>query len=67
MVALLAAGLAGYAFVFDIASVESAPQQAAVSAQALAIAAIPYCFARAWSEIKAVGARQRERSKLKEN
>lgn len=53
IVVLLAACLAAILLVFGMASAGSAPQQAVVASLAVAIIVIPYCFARAVTELLA--------------
>ncbi len=51
VIALLAAIIAIPVFVIGMSLSDGAPQEAAVSAVALVIAIVPYCLARAMSEI----------------
>ena len=50
MITMVAAVLAGGVFIWGLMAAESAPQEAAIAGVALAIAIIPYCFTRAYSE-----------------
>jgi sugar phosphate permease len=43
--------LGGFVFVIETSFATSAPQQAAAAARGLAIVILPYCFARAVTEI----------------
>ena len=43
--------VAGLVAIAGVSSAQGAPQEAAVMAAAIGIAVIPYCFARALSEI----------------
>lgn len=47
LVSMAATAFAGISFLADFPRAESAPQQAAIAASALAMAGIPYVFARA--------------------
>jgi ABC-type polysaccharide/polyol phosphate export permease len=48
----LAAIFAAFALVFGVAHANGAPQEASSAAIAVAIAVIPYVFARAWESMK---------------
>jgi hypothetical protein len=50
-IALGCSGLGLLMYVFTWMSADSAPQEAAGAALSIAIAVIPYCFARAFAEI----------------
>lgn len=49
--ACLSAILAGLILFFGLANAKAAPQEAAIAAISAAVAVIPYCFARAISEL----------------
>jgi outer membrane lipoprotein-sorting protein len=50
-ISLIAAIVAGLSYWSGMAEADSAPKQAAVAAMAAAVAVIPYCAARAVSEL----------------
>lgn len=52
IVTIFAALYGGAELVIGLSLAESAPQQAAIAAMSIAYAVIPYCVARAASEIK---------------
>ena len=51
LVSLLGAGL-GVLALFAAFGEKAAPQQAAAASMAVGLAVIPYCLARAWSELR---------------
>ncbi|RRN54971.1 hypothetical protein EIM48_11970 [Pseudoxanthomonas sp. SGNA-20] len=51
VIAMLSCVLAGLILVLGVATANGAPQEAAFAAIAVGVAVIPYCFARAISEI----------------
>jgi len=53
-VTALASFLGALLFVFGIPSAESAVQESAIAAIAIGLAVIPYCLARAATELKAL-------------
>lgn len=48
---IISSGLGGFVAIEGIANASSAPQQAAAAAMGVAFAVIPYCIARAVSEL----------------
>ena len=52
---VLCSVLSAFVLIVGLDSAESAPQEAAVAAVACALVIIPYCFARAISELKGKG------------
>lgn len=51
VVTLVGSSLGALAFIVGVPGAESAPQEASAAAIAIGLAAIPYCFARAVSEL----------------
>ena len=54
IVALVGSALGALTFLLTMSGAESAPQEAAGAGMALALAAVPYCFARALGELTSV-------------